>query len=304
MKFIIALCAFVSLMFGNISTASELNKLNIIIPGKTGGTMAEMAESFKDHLEKNGISVNSQLLGSWSTGGNQYITSNDPTILLWASAVIADWRQTGNGAPIDITEENFLSLLSREHYMICSRSDKNLGVKEFLNSKNAKFGYFSYHENFVIELDNNLSSASFVPVPYSGSSARMKGLISGDIDYAFVSLKHGKRAMKEGNVSCFITTEPKESSFNKEILNLEEILPDFEMNNFSIDHFILVKGFNKEQKQKLLEITKEFTNSQKWKTYLAKIGSTADIQENSITSVKKAVDSLTPKKCQPPFPCN
>lgn len=294
---LIKLIIATALLYSTLGMAMEAD---LIISGKPGGSMAEYGRMYETYLEENGVSVKSQVLGSWSAGASQYELTENPSILIWASPVMAQSRQSGEISNFTIPDENFVSILTREYYMICSRADKNLGIKEFLNSDNAKFGYFSYHENFALQLDKFLNTATFNLIPYSGSSARMKGLVSGDVDYIFVSVKQGIQATQSGVTNCFITTSPSD---NYGATSLKSIVPELVMNTFSVDYFILAKNFTEENMNNLRELTKTFVSSETWKKYLEKIKSDSVDVNNTADSARKSVDFLTPEYCSEPYPC-
>ena len=178
--------------------APEDNKLTILNAGsKTGSFAMQMTAVSKDLQEYYNIDL--KIPGDYCTAVQMLKSIDGPVLMPWANDFEAVGRDGSGCATYEVKPTQVVRYDSTVMTICSMKFDA-----DSLMTNSHTVGHTTPVKPFsrAVLAINKSFDANVKPVAYDGSGATKTGLYNGEIDYAMVSLKHGKDIIKNGG-SCF-----------------------------------------------------------------------------------------------------
>ncbi len=195
MKKIILSLIFGCLFFGNSYAKDSLTILNA--GSKTGSFAMQMTAVSKDLQKKYDIDL--KIPGDYCTALQMLKNIKGPVLMPWANDFEAIGRD-GNGCAT--FEVKPTQVVRYDSTVMCLCSMKH-DADSLMKNKH-KVGHTMPANPFsrALEAINKSFGADIKPIAYDGSGATKTGLYNGEVDYAMVSIKHGRDIIKNGG-NCY-----------------------------------------------------------------------------------------------------
>ena len=189
-----------TLIFSCLFVANSFAKESLIIlnaGSKTGSFAMQMTAVSKD-LQKY-YNIDLKIPGDYCTAVQMLKSIKGPVLMPWANDFEAVGRDGSGCATFEVKPEQVV----RYDSTVMSLCSINYDADSIMKNTHA-VGHTTPVKPFsraVLALKESFG-AKVKPIAYDGSGATKTGLYNGEIDYALVSIKHGRDIINNGG-SCF-----------------------------------------------------------------------------------------------------
>lgn len=207
----------VSLMLtASITSAIATEEIDVIVAGGPGGMTNATTQIVNGQLRKQGYKTNVIIGGNCKNGGVLYNKENSKPTLLFTSLdymVLAE----ASGDCVVVPKTDFIAVLAQSHHLICGPAGSTL--EKFVAEKNEIImsSETGSTAKAVVAVVGQHSGVKIKHIMYESSGAAVKGLLSGEVQYAATWPDKIVDHVQSGKVSCFATAA------NHEVLGAKPI---------------------------------------------------------------------------------
>ena len=246
MKKIILSLIFSCVLLGNAFAKDSLTILNA--GSKTGSFAMQMTAVSKD-LQKH-YDIDLKIPGDYCTALQMLKNIEGPVLMPWANDFEAIGRD-GNGCAT--FEVKPAQVVRYDSTVMCICSVKHNGESLMKNQHTVGHTMPAKPFNRALEAINSSFGAKIKPIAYDGSGATKTGLYNGEVDYAMVSIKHGRDIIKNGG-SCFYEFSANK---NSDLVALATMDPSNKLLIAGYDAVWLALNMSTKEVKKLRQLIKE-----------------------------------------------
>lgn len=141
------------------------------------------------------------------------------------------------------------------------------------------------------EMLMQLAKVKTVIIPYTGGGPAAVALMTGDVDYVFVTGPVAAASLKTGRVRCLAVTTAERSRSFPDLPTMQEVLPGFEIGNWYSMFF--PKGTPQDIVNRMSALIKEALSDSKVKAFFAREGivpvgsSPAELRKQFLADIDK-----------------
>lgn len=214
------------LIFMVFTVNAYADHINIIIPGKPGGSSHARAMLMQTGLELAGYHVDIIEAGTLPKGEQIFNNTDLPVIMPWVDSTNA------GKADLQPTMETFGILEYVANVVFCSNKYNDFSADRITA------GYTGQWPESILTSLGEALDKEVVPVPYKNSGETVLGFQAGNVDYVALA---SSRLTKLPEGTCFAVTGDREFAGMGLV---KEIITDYEYNDLAQHGYWLIKNFD------------------------------------------------------------
>jgi hypothetical protein len=189
------------------TTSFAKDKLTILNAGSKTGSFAMQMTAVSKDLQKN-YDIDLKIPGDYCTAVQMLKSIKGPVLMPWANDFEAIGRDGSGCATFEVKPSQVVRYDNTVMH-ICSINHDAAS----LMTSNHTVGHTGPAKSFsrAILALNESFGAKLKPIAYDGSGATKAGLYNGEVDYALISIKHGRDIIKNGG-QCYYEYSANEKS--------------------------------------------------------------------------------------------
>ncbi len=247
-KLLVALITFC--LFATTSFAKD--KLTILNAGSKTGSFAMQMTAVSKDLQKY-YNIDLKIPGDYCTAVQMLKNIKGPVLMPWANDFEAIGRDGSGCATFEVEPTQVVRYDSTVMHLCSINYDAaSLMTNIHTVGHTTPVGPFSR----AVTAINDSFGARLKPIAYDGSGATKTGLYNGEVDYALISIKHGRDIIKNGG-QCFYEYSANQ---NSDLIPLAVLDPSNKLLIAGYDAVWLALNMNAEEVATLKAQIKEIHN--------------------------------------------